>query len=66
MAVITREEFSEWLELAATKAVKAQVQADLTRMTEMLYDADESNLKEIQGRCKACMNFLDIAYEDVV
>jgi hypothetical protein len=66
MAVITREEFEEWQGLEVTKALKATVKRDLALMQDNLVECDVESLKELQGRCKTCLAFLDMQYEDIV
>lgn len=63
--VVTREEFADWLEHPVTKALKARIRKDIVYMQEMLVEADLESVKELQGRCKASINLVDVSYEDL-
>lgn len=63
MAVVTREEFQEWLESPVTKALKERIAKDIDYMKDMLVDCSQDTLQELQGRCKACTNLLNVDYE---
>jgi hypothetical protein len=61
----TREDFLNWTEHPVTKDLKNQIRKDIQNMQEMLMGCDEYDLKGLQGRCAACLNFLDISYESL-
>jgi hypothetical protein len=63
--LLTREEFEDWLIHPGTKALKDRIKRDVQYMQDMLVDADLDSVREIQGRCKASINLLDINYEDL-
>jgi hypothetical protein len=63
--VITREEFQSWLENPVTKALKGRIRKDIALMYELLVQSDLDAIKELQGRCKASQNLLDVEYEDL-
>lgn len=65
MVVITREEFDEWQKHPVTIALKAQIRKDVQLMQEMLLNVEEHDLKQLQGRCLASLNLLDVQYEDL-
>jgi hypothetical protein len=62
---VTREEFDEWQQLAVTKRLMGQIQADVDRMKDLLIYTDAEDLSEIQGRCKASLNLLNLEYKDL-
>ena len=66
MAVITREEFDSWQELAVTKALKAAIKKDLEQLQGFLVTCDLDSVRELQGRCKTCDALLSVSYEDLV
>ena len=66
MAVVTREDFANWLEDPVTKRLKEQIKEDVLNMHEMLLEADyDADLNRLQGRIKACRNLLEVSYEDL-
>lgn len=65
MAVLTREEFERWREDAITKKLMQIIQRDIDNMKNMLVGADLEDVKELQGRCRACDNLVKIEYEDL-
>lgn len=65
MAVVTQQEFDDWLELPVTKQLKKQIRKDIENMKEMLIDAGFDDLKELQGRVKASVNLLNVEYNDL-
>lgn len=62
---VTREEFNEWKQLPVTQKLLRQIQEDVDKMKNILVHVGSDDLKEIQGRCKASMNLLNIEYEDL-
>lgn len=65
MIGVTPEEFNDWLELPATKALKKQIKQDIENMKEMLVDVGFDDLKELQGRIRASINLLNVEYGDL-
>lgn len=65
MAAIGREEFLGWLEHPVTIQMKKQIKKDLDNMQMMLLNCEETDLKELQGRCKAALNLIDMDYESL-
>jgi L-2-hydroxyglutarate oxidase LhgO len=65
VAAVTREEFQGWLEHPVTVQLKKQIKKDFENMQAMLLSCDEEDLKELQGRCKAALNLLDMEYESL-
>lgn len=65
MAAVTREEFEEWLEHPVTVQLKKQIRKDIQDMQDMLLNISEEDLKELQGRCKASINLLNVEYGDL-
>jgi hypothetical protein len=65
LAAVTEQEFQEWLELPVTKQLKKQIQKDIDNMQAMLLMCDEEDLKELQGRCRASINLLNVEYGDL-
>jgi hypothetical protein len=63
--MLTKDEFDDWIVNPGTKALRERIKKDIQYMQDMLVDADLENIKEIQGRCKASQNLLEIAYEDL-
>ncbi len=62
---LTKNEFQEWLEHPATKKLKERIKLDIEYMKNLLVEVDEDGLKEIQGRCRAAQQILDMEYEDL-
>lgn len=62
---ITREEFDEWKQLAVTKKLMSRIKIDVDLMKDMLTEVSLDDLKELQGRCKASQNLLNVEYEDL-
>ena len=65
MSAITREEFLDWQENSVTKALKARIRKDIVYMQELLVESDLDSIKELQGRCKASKNLLEVEYGDL-
>ena len=65
MAAVSREEFADWLEHPVTLQMKKQIRKDISDMQDLLLTIGEEDLKEIQGRCKAAINLIDMVYEDL-
>jgi len=65
LAAVTREEFQEWLEHPVTVQLKKQIRKDISDMQDLLLTIGEEDLKEIQGRCKAAINLLEMDYESL-
>ena len=63
--MLQQQEFEDWLSHPGTKALKDRIRKDIQFMQDMLIDADLEDVKEIQGRCKASQNLLNIEYEDL-
>jgi DNA-binding transcriptional regulator GbsR (MarR family) len=65
MSAVTEQEFQEWLAHPITVQLKKQIRKDVTDMQEMLMHIGEEDLKELQGRCKASINLLNVEYGDL-
>ena len=65
MSIITEQEFQDWLELPVTKKYKDVIRKEVDKMTDMLIECSEEDLKDIQGRIKASIGILRVTYEDI-
>lgn len=65
MAVITKEEFEEWIKHPVTERLMGKIKSDVEYMKNILIEAGFSDIKEIQGRIKASQRLLEITYEDM-
>lgn len=65
MTMVTEQEFDEWQQNSVTIALKAQIKKDIQLMQDMLLTVEEDDLKQLQGRCLACINLLDVRYGDL-
>ena len=61
----TKAEFEDWLESPVTKDMKKRIKSDIQYMQDILVEADLDSIKELQGRIKACQNFLTVSYESI-
>jgi hypothetical protein len=64
--VLTQEEFLDWLENPATKALKKALTKDREYLKEMWCRGSLTNEEEIKGRCNAILGILNLTYEDLV
>jgi hypothetical protein len=64
--VVTKEEFLEWKEHPATKALLKALRSDREYMKEMVVRGNTANVEEVKGRCNAIISILDLTYEDLV
>ena len=65
MAAVHEQEFLDWLENPVTIQLKKQIRKDVQDMQDMLLNIGEEDLKELQGRCKASINLLNVEYTDL-
>lgn len=65
MATVTRSEFEDWLEHPVTRTLKDTIRKDVVILQDMLLNTGLDELKELQGRCKVSINFLNMTYEDL-
>ena len=65
MAVVTEEEFQEWLEHPVTLQMKKQIRKDISDMQDMMLNIDPEDLQQLQGRCKAAINLLEMDYQSL-
>lgn len=63
--VVTEQEFEEWKQLPVTKKLMDQIKQDVERMKDLLIFVDTLDLQELQGRCKASLNLLNVEYKDL-
>lgn len=62
---ITKQEFDEWQQNSVTVVLKARIRKDIQLMQDMMLTVEEYDLKQLQGRCLASINLLDIQFEDM-
>lgn len=65
MTAVTRQEFAEWLEHPVTIQMKKQIRKDIENLKEMLLNVSEEDLAQLQGRCAAAINLVNMEYEDL-
>lgn len=65
MSVVTRDEYDQWRQHHVTKALLERVKLDLDQMKDLLIHVDPEDLKDLQGRCKVSLNFINMTYEDL-
>ena len=64
--VLTQQEFLDWVEHPATKALKKALSKDREYLKEMWCRNGLDNEEEVKGRCNAIYGILNITYEDLV
>ena len=64
--IVTQQEFLEWKEHPATKALVKALHNDREYMKEQLCRGSVENEEEIRGRCAAILNLVSMTYEDLV
>jgi thiaminase len=65
MSAVTEQEFQDWLEQPVTQQFRKQIKKEVDRMQDMLLNVGEEDLKELQGRCRASINMLNVEYGDM-
>ncbi len=65
MAAVTPVEFEEWLASPTTTQFKKKIKADIEYMKDLLVYCEADQLNNIQGRCQAAQNIIDMKYEDL-
>lgn len=65
MGTITRNEFDEWKQHPVTLALLNRIKEDVITMQDMLVTVEPEDLRELQGRVKACLNLLSVEYESL-
>ena len=63
--MLTPQEFLEWKELSVTKALMSRLKKDLVYLKDLLTGVSLDDLQNLQGRCKAIENLLNVEYEDL-
>jgi len=64
--VLTQQEYLDWVEHPATKALKKALNKDREYLKEMWCRGNLTNEEEVKGRCNAILGILNITYEDLV